>query len=156
MPLARKLFMQIIATYATLVSILQGIMGMWTLPWTSICATSRVRIWHLPGETAINKWRGRAGVGTALFVGGIGMTLVGPQVIRHFIDTAQVQGGLSRLYAAALLFLVVGVADRLLGTPDFLRGHGPGVEGDEPTALRPVAPSPQVAAGLSQFAYAAS
>ena len=43
------------------------------------------------------------------------MTLIGPQVIRHFIDTAQGQGELSRLYTAALLFLAVGITDRLLG-----------------------------------------
>ena len=52
----------------------------------------------------------------ALFVAGIGTTIVGPQVIRHFIDTAQGQGELDRLYAVALLFLAVGVADRLLAT----------------------------------------
>ena len=51
----------------------------------------------------------------ALFAVGIGMTLAGPQVIRHFIDAAQGQADVGRLYGAALLFLAVGAADRLVG-----------------------------------------
>ena len=56
----------------------------------------------------------RVVVVATFFLVGIGTALAGPQVIRHFIDTAQGQGEFSRLYVAALLFLAVGVADRLI------------------------------------------
>ena len=54
------------------------------------------------------------GVAVLLTVG-TGLTLAGPQVIRNFIDTAQRQGDLGQLYGTALLFLAVGVTDRLVG-----------------------------------------
>ncbi len=51
-----------------------------------------------------------------LFLVGIGMSLLGPQIVRFFIDTAQQQGGLSRLYIAASIFIGVGLADRATQT----------------------------------------
>ena len=51
-----------------------------------------------------------------LFMVGIGMTLMGPQVIRLFIDTAQQQGDLSRLYIAASIFIAVGLIDKVIET----------------------------------------
>ena len=47
-----------------------------------------------------------------LFLVGIGMTLLGPQVVRLFIDTAQQQGDLSQLYIAASLFIAMGMVDQ--------------------------------------------
>lgn len=52
----------------------------------------------------------------ALFLVGIGMTLLGPQVIRLFIDTAQQQGDLTRLYIAASLFIATGIVDQATQT----------------------------------------
>ncbi len=40
---------------------------------------------------------------------GIGMNLLNPQIIRHFIDTAREGGAVSELTQAALLFLVIGI-----------------------------------------------
>ena len=49
----------------------------------------------------------------ALFLVGIGLTLLGPQVIRLFIDTAQQQGDLSKLYIAASVFIAMGMVDQV-------------------------------------------
>jgi ATP-binding cassette subfamily B protein len=40
---------------------------------------------------------------------GIGMNLLNPQIIRHFIDTAREGGAVSELTQAALLFLAIGI-----------------------------------------------
>ncbi|HEU4323262.1 MAG TPA: ABC transporter ATP-binding protein [Roseiflexaceae bacterium] len=50
-----------------------------------------------------------------LLIGSIALQLVGPQIIRTFIDTAQSDGGQSALLAAALLYVGATMAQRLVG-----------------------------------------
>lgn len=58
--------------------------------------------------------RVRVGLLAALLLGGIGLQLLNPQVLRVFIDTAQAGGAQETLLGAALLFIGVGLAQRAL------------------------------------------
>ncbi len=51
---------------------------------------------------------------TGLLFGGIGLQLINPQVIRYFIDTAQLRGSQSALLGAALLFLIIALVGRAI------------------------------------------
>ena len=52
--------------------------------------------------------RGRVIVLAGIFLTGIGLQIISPQIVRYFIDTAQEQGSLGRLYVAGFVFLAVG------------------------------------------------
>ncbi|MFL5801126.1 MAG: ABC transporter ATP-binding protein [Roseiflexaceae bacterium] len=56
--------------------------------------------------------RSRVVLLAGLLLGGIGLQLLNPQIIRYFIDTAQSSGAQSALLAAALIFFAVGLAQR--------------------------------------------
>ena len=49
-----------------------------------------------------------------LLFGSIGLQLINPQVIRYFIDTAQLRGPHSALLGAAALFLVIALVERAI------------------------------------------
>ena len=49
-----------------------------------------------------------------LILGGTGLLLITPQIVRHFIDVATQRGEVSSLYSAAFVFLGVGLTAELL------------------------------------------
>lgn len=53
--------------------------------------------------------RGRVALLALLLVGGIGLQLLNPQLVRYVLDTAQQGGALTTLVAAALLFILFGL-----------------------------------------------
>ena len=52
----------------------------------------------------------------AMLFGSIGLRLLNPQVLRYFIDTAQADGDLEKLYSAALVFVGVGLLIQVVAT----------------------------------------
>ena len=50
----------------------------------------------------------------ALLLGGIGLQLVNPQIVRYFLDTAETGNGLDRLFGAAALFMGVATVGQLV------------------------------------------
>jgi ABC-type multidrug transport system fused ATPase/permease subunit len=58
-------------------------------------------------------WR-RVAVLAVLLFSGIGLQLVNPQIVRYFIDTAQVGGSTHALTAAALVFIAVVIAQQAM------------------------------------------
>lgn len=69
--------------------------------------------WNLLVSYLKPQWRG-AVVLAALILGNIGLQLVSPQIVRHFIDIAGGGGAPERLTAAALLFLGTAIASQAL------------------------------------------
>lgn len=69
--------------------------------------------WTLLSGCLRPQWRGVAALAVLLFAG-IGLQLVGPQIVRTFIDTALAGGASGRLTAAALLFIGVALATQVL------------------------------------------
>jgi ABC-type multidrug transport system fused ATPase/permease subunit len=67
---------------------------------------------HVLG-TYLRPQRARVALLTALLLGGIGLQLLNPQVIRYFIDTTQTGGSEQALLSAAVIFIVVGLVQRL-------------------------------------------
>ena len=56
-----------------------------------------------------------------LLIGGTGLQLITPQIVRHFIDVAVEQGALRSLYLAAVVFIVAGLTTELLrGVTNYL------------------------------------
>jgi ATP-binding cassette subfamily B protein len=58
--------------------------------------------------------KGAAALLAALLLGGIGLQLVNPQVVRYFLDTAETGNGLDRLFGAAALFMGVAMVGQLV------------------------------------------
>ena len=62
----------------------------------------------------LKPYRALVGLLAVLLLGGTGLQLVTPQIVRHFIDLAFEQGALQSLYLAVLAFLGAGLAAHLL------------------------------------------
>ena len=67
---------------------------------------------------------------------GIGMNLLNPQIVRHFIDTAREGGAVSELTQAALLFLAIGIVRQFVYLAGSYLGRGCGVASDQHDAGR--------------------
>ncbi|GAB2696332.1 ABC transporter ATP-binding protein [Paenibacillus thermoaerophilus] len=65
------------------------------------------------GKYLAPHWRSMAVLGALLFAS-IGLSLVNPQIIRSFIDSAQAGGELGPLYAAAALFIGFSLVQQLV------------------------------------------
>lgn len=66
---------------------------------------------------------GRVALLAGLLLAGIGLQLLNPQIIRHFIDTAQAGGPARALVLAALAYLLIGLAGRGLAFITFYAGQ---------------------------------
>jgi len=66
--------------------------------------------------------RRRVALLAVLLLGSIGLQLLNPQIIRFFIDTAQSGGATDALLAAALIFIVAGLAQRACAFGAFYTG----------------------------------
>lgn len=64
--------------------------------------------------TYLRPQRGRVALLALLMVGGIGLQLANPQLVRQFIDTAQTGGSLNQLLGAGAIFMSLAVARQLL------------------------------------------
>jgi ABC-type multidrug transport system fused ATPase/permease subunit len=74
--------------------------------------------------TYLKPQRRRVALLAALLLGGIGVQLINPQIIRGFIDTAQARGSQPALLAAAMLFIAFAIVQRLLTLgADYLAAH---------------------------------
>src|SRR5829696_2626704 len=74
---------------------------------------STTRHWSLL-TTYLGAQRRRAALLAVLLLSSIGLQLLNPQVIRYFIDTAQVGGADSVLLLAAAVFIVAGLVQRAI------------------------------------------
>jgi ABC-type multidrug transport system fused ATPase/permease subunit len=61
-----------------------------------------------------------------LLLGGIGLELLGPQIMRHFLDRAQSGGALEELQAAAILFIAVALLTQLVAVTETAVAEGVG------------------------------
>ncbi len=70
----------------------------------------------------------RGGVLTlvVLLLGGIGLELLGPQILRRFLDRAQSGGALGELHAAAILFIAVALLTQLVAVAETAVAEGVG------------------------------
>jgi len=76
--------------------------------------------------TYLRPQRLRVGLLALLLFSSIGLQLLNPQVIRYFIDTTQARGPQQTLFGAALLFIVVGLAQRGIALAAFYVGANVG------------------------------
>jgi ATP-binding cassette subfamily B protein len=58
--------------------------------------------------------KGSAALLATLLLGGIGLQLINPQIVRYFLDTAETGNGLDRLFGAAALFMGVAIVSQLV------------------------------------------
>ena len=58
--------------------------------------------------------KGPAALLATLLLGGIGLQLVNPQIVRYFLDTAETGNGLDRLFGAGALFMGVAIVGQLV------------------------------------------
>ncbi len=70
----------------------------------------------------------RGGVLTlvVLLLGGIGLELLGPQILRHFLDRAQSGSALEELQAAAILFIAVALLTQIVAVAETAVAEGVG------------------------------
>jgi ABC-type multidrug transport system fused ATPase/permease subunit len=87
-----------------------------------------VPIAHYRGllDAYLRPQRLRVGLLALLLFGSIGLQLLNPQVIRYFIDTTQARGPQQALVGAALVFIVVGLAQRGVALAAFYVGANVG------------------------------
>ncbi len=64
--------------------------------------------------TYLHPQRGQVALLALLLLGGIGLQLANPQLVRAFIDTAQTGGGLNRLLGAGAIFMIVAIARQIV------------------------------------------
>jgi ATP-binding cassette, subfamily B, bacterial len=67
--------------------------------------------------------RARVALLVGLLLGSIGLQLVNPQVLRYFIDSAQAGAATQALLAAALMFILVGMAQRAVALASVYLGE---------------------------------
>jgi ATP-binding cassette subfamily B protein len=58
--------------------------------------------------------KGSAALLAVLLLGGIGLQLINPQIVRYFLDTTETANGLDRLFGAAALFMGVAIVGQLV------------------------------------------